>query len=91
LEQLLLTSLDQPLLILKTLITFNKRKYPNEEVDCTESSRSVGVPWTRVEISISEKYTRLLIKPLQIINLKSNLKKVFFVCRKYKMSRKENS
>ncbi len=43
-ELLVLTSLDQPLWLLKTLLLY-ETVYPNEEVNRTESSPSVCVPW----------------------------------------------
>jgi hypothetical protein len=43
-DLLVLTSLDQLLLILETLFTFNNTSYLNEEVNCTKPSPSVGVP-----------------------------------------------
>ncbi len=45
-DLLLLTSLDQPLVILQTLFTFfYKTRYLNEEVNCTEPSPLVSIPW----------------------------------------------
>ncbi len=44
-DLLVLTSLDQLLLILKTFLLFSKTSYINEEVNCTELSLSVSVPW----------------------------------------------
>ncbi len=44
------TSLDQLLFISKILFTFFLKKktiYPNEEVNCTEPSRSVILPWLK--------------------------------------------
>jgi hypothetical protein len=44
-DLLVLTSLDRLLLILKTLFTpFIKQVTFNEEINCTEPSRSVGIP-----------------------------------------------
>jgi hypothetical protein len=42
---LLLTRLDQLLMVSKTLYTFYKTSYHNEEVNRTEPSPSVSVPW----------------------------------------------
>jgi hypothetical protein len=39
------TSLDQLRLILKTFFTFYKTSYLNEEVNRTEPSPSVSIPW----------------------------------------------
>jgi len=40
-----LTSLDQPLLIQQTFLLNYKVSYLKEEVNCTEPSPSVSVPW----------------------------------------------
>jgi hypothetical protein len=46
-DLLVLTSLDQLLLIVQThYLHFYKTSYPNEEVNCTEPSPSVSVPWS---------------------------------------------
>jgi hypothetical protein len=44
-DLLVLTSLDQVHFILPTLCPFYKTSYLNEEVNCTEHSPSVRVPW----------------------------------------------
>ncbi len=45
----MLTSSDQVLSKLRTLFTFNKaRCYPNVEVQSTEPSLSVSIPWLQV-------------------------------------------
>jgi hypothetical protein len=42
-----LTSLDHLLLMSNTVFTLYKTSYLNEELNCTESSLSVSVPWKR--------------------------------------------
>jgi hypothetical protein len=44
-DLLVLSSLDQLLLILKTFLLFSKTSFINEEVKCTELSLSVSVPY----------------------------------------------
>jgi len=51
-DLLVLTSLDQLLLIMKILSTylFYKTSYLNEEVNCTKPSPSVSILWRRVTV-----------------------------------------
>jgi hypothetical protein len=42
---LVLTNMDLLIFILKILFTFLQTSYLNEEVNCTEPSPSVSVPW----------------------------------------------
>jgi hypothetical protein len=44
-DLLVLTCLDQLLLIIQTLFTFYNTSYLNEEVNCTEPFLLVSVPW----------------------------------------------
>ncbi len=48
-DLLVLISLDQLLLKLKTLLSC-KKSYPNEEVNCTEPSPSDSIPWLSTNI-----------------------------------------
>jgi hypothetical protein len=45
------TSLDQLLLKLKT--SSHKTSYPNQEVNCTETSRAVSIPCVNQEVLLS--------------------------------------
>jgi hypothetical protein len=44
-DLLVLTSLDQLLLVLLSLFTFYKTSHLNEELNCTEPSPSASIPW----------------------------------------------
>jgi len=52
---LVLTSLDQLLLFKKDFLLFYKTIYPNEEVNRTELSPSVSVPWSRILVQPWER------------------------------------
>jgi len=74
-----------PLFILKTLFTFYKMKrsivlpfykirYLNEEVNCTEPSLSVSIPWLKVKLPIkSEKsvFKRLTLAAIEVVGFSS--------------------
>jgi hypothetical protein len=47
-DLLVLTSLDQLLLIVDIIYLLYKTSYFNEEVNCTEPSPSVSIPWSLI-------------------------------------------
>ncbi len=51
-DLLVLTSVDQLPFQLKMLYFFYKTSYLNEEVNCTEASPSVSIPWLESSVTL---------------------------------------
>jgi hypothetical protein len=80
-DLLVLTSLDQLLLILETLFTFNNTSYLNEEVNCTKPSPSDGVPFHLVFSKCTSLFCygrKLLTYNVDEINTCGQCHKTFF-------------
>jgi len=71
-DLLVLTSLDQILILLEILFTFfYKTSYPTEEINCTQPAPSVSIPLVQIHLHVIQLWHHFLFSKTHRFNYKS--------------------